>query len=83
MAASTTAIKMAAIVMLVLTMGQLMAEASPAPRRLLEEQAESEVVGKPGPEDDGALVDGTRGNPTAVSAPCSFHCEIYPGWCIC
>ncbi|KAF8667606.1 hypothetical protein HU200_052810 [Digitaria exilis] len=70
---------MTAIVMLVLTMGQLMAEASPLPRRLLEEPSESEVVGKPGP---GALVDGNR-NPTVVSAPCSFHCEIYPGWCIC
>uniref|UniRef100_K3YMJ2 Uncharacterized protein n=1 Tax=Setaria italica TaxID=4555 RepID=K3YMJ2_SETIT len=46
--ASAAAVKIAAIFMLVLTMGHLMAEASPQPRRLLAETEHAAVSGNPG-----------------------------------
>ncbi|RCV37405.1 hypothetical protein SETIT_8G060000v2 [Setaria italica] len=47
--ASATAVKIAAIFMLVLTMGHLMAEASPQPRRLLAETEHAGVSGNGNP----------------------------------
>ncbi|CAL4981759.1 unnamed protein product [Urochloa decumbens] len=80
--ASATAVKMAAIFMLVLAMGQLMAEASPQPRRLLAE-GELAVSENPGlPDNDGVTKDP---EPTLASVVgCRPGCK-WPGnigcWC--
>ncbi|CAL4981786.1 unnamed protein product [Urochloa decumbens] len=81
--ASTTAVKMAAIFMLVLAMGQLMAEASPQPRRLLAE-GEHAISDNPGFPDGDRVTKDLEPTLTPYIPECPPGCQLIIGpacWC--
>ncbi|TKW10104.1 hypothetical protein SEVIR_6G139966v4 [Setaria viridis] len=82
--ASATAVKIVATFMLVLTMGHLMAEASPQPRRVLAETEHAAVSGNPGLPGDASVMQVLE--PALVSRlACKPECTVPwpPFVCIC